>query len=487
MQFRGFVGSVPTDLIQTILRIAQPEGWKEVFVACSGTFRTERCLLSVHPGMTVRSNDVSLFSNAVAEYALGRELPFRFVGDLAFIEDLKLPDYGARVAAVIVATSMGQYAVGRTNTFKEAHLRHYHNRFEHYVTETRAKLDRIRDELPITSYFPGDWLEHIEEAKRCGGGVIGYPPTFKGGYEKLFAFVSKNVEWQPPEYSIFDPATMPDVLEKLDQSDIPYFIYADQLIEGRKPVVEFNPKGKRTVYGYAHTERSGWLTSSTAQEPFAYEPVDISKLGPETKCRIVPASCRQLNFLRLAYLKKSILFAQGDAHMLVYLDDMLAGGIVFSLARQAFQPLEVMSDFSVTREGRIAKLVARLATTRAAVAVMERRMIERFQKVRTQAFSDHPVAMKYRGSYELTKRVEDDRQGAKYVLTYESEVRDDSPQEVYAHWWQRDGAKQVGDARDRAQTARPEEPEAPGSERPVYVAGAVQKTGNKRKDRRRAD
>ena len=35
MQFRGFVGSVPTDLIQTILRIAQPEGWKEVFVACS--------------------------------------------------------------------------------------------------------------------------------------------------------------------------------------------------------------------------------------------------------------------------------------------------------------------------------------------------------------------------------------------------------------------------------------------------------------------
>jgi DNA adenine methylase-like protein len=87
---------------------------------------------------------------------------------------LKLPDYGARVAAVIVATSMGQYAVGRTNTFKEAHLRHYHNRFEHYVTGTRAKLDRIRDELPITSYFPGDWLEHIEEAKRCGGGVIGY-------------------------------------------------------------------------------------------------------------------------------------------------------------------------------------------------------------------------------------------------------------------------------------------------------------------------
>src|SRR5262249_61836508 len=113
-------------------------------------------------------------------------------------------------------------------------------------------------------------------------------------------------------------------------------------------------KGKRTVYGYANSERSGYLATSTKFEPFAYEPVDLTKLTEKTVCRVVPASAYQLNFLRHAYLKKSIMFGTGDAHMLVDLDDMLAGGIVYRLARQTFAPLEVLSDFSVTREGRVA-------------------------------------------------------------------------------------------------------------------------------------
>jgi len=456
MQFHGFVGSVPTDLVKVIFRISEPQNWREVFVACSGTFRTERCLLAVHPGTVVRSNDVSLFSTAVAKYALGQELDFRFTGQLEFLEGIGLADYGERVAAVIVATSMGGFATGKPNAYKKAHLDHYQRRFLDYVKATRAKLDTVRDELPIASYFGGDWIDHIEEAISRGAGVIGYPPTFKGGYEKLFAFVNNNVEWESPNYRMFDPKDLPSVLDRLDEGGVPYFIYADQEIEGRKPVVEFKPKGKRTVYGFARTERSGYLGSSTGYKPFHYKPLDIAKLTDKTVCTIVPSGVSQLNFLRLAYLKKSILFSQGDAHLLVYLDDMLAGGIVYRLGRHAFAPLEVLSDFSTTREGRVAKLIARLATTRAAVSIMEKRMIERFNKLTTQAFSDHPVAMKYRGSWELAKRIEDDRQGAKFVLTYESEVRDESPEESYAHWWKRDGAKQVEQARNRDQEGRPD-------------------------------
>jgi len=349
-----------------------------------------------------------------------------------------------------VATSMAPFATGKPNAFKASHLAHYQRSFMTYLKATREKLDTVTEELPIATYFAGDWLTHVDEAIRRGAGVIAYPPTFRGGYEKLFAFVNDNVDWTPPKYDIFDPETMPQVLDRLDRGGIPYFIYADQVVEGRRPVVEFTPKGKRTVYGYANSERTGYLGSATKFEPFAYTPVDVGKLTEQTVCRVVPASAYQLNFLRHAYLKKTIMFGQGDAHMLVFLDDTLAGGIVYRLARQTFAPLEVLSDFSVTREGRVAKLIARLATLRISLKVMEMRLLERFPKVRTQAFSDHPEAMKYRGSWKLLKREEDSRQGAKYVLTYESEVRDESPQEAYARWWKRDGAKQVGVARDRA-------------------------------------
>lgn len=484
MQFHGFVGSVPTDLIRTILRIAEPQKWSEVFVACSGTFRTERYLLALHPGTVVHSNDVSLFSTAIAKYALGEELEFTFKGDLAFLEEVGLADYSERVAAVIVAASMGAYGTGRPNAFKAAHLAHYRRNFLEYVKATRAKLDLVKEELPIATYFGGDWLDHIEEAIRRGAGVIGYPPTFKGGYEKLFAFVNSNVEWLAPHYRIFDPRDLPRVLDRLDSGDVPYFIYADQVIEGRKPVVEFKPKGRRTVYGYAKTERAGYLAASTRFEPFGYEPVDITKLTEKTQCCVVPSSVVRLNFLRHVYLKKSIAFAQGDAHMLVYLDNMLAGGIVYRLGRHAFAPLEVLSDFATTREGRISKLIARLATTRTAVAVMERRMVERFTKLTTQAFSEYPVAMKYRGSWELTKRVEDDRQVTKYVLTYESEVRDEDPQESYAHWWRRDGAKQVAEARNRNPQGQSADVGKARGECPVHGTGAVQASRRELQDRR---
>src|SRR5262249_57010108 len=104
------------------------------------------------------------------------------------------------------------------------------------------------------------------------------------------AFVNDNVDWTPPTYNIFDPETMPQVLDRLDRGGIPYFIYADQVVEGRRPVVEFTPKGKRTVYGYANSERTGYLGSATKFEPFAYTPVVVSRLTDMKVWRIGTAS-----------------------------------------------------------------------------------------------------------------------------------------------------------------------------------------------------
>jgi hypothetical protein len=49
---RGFLGVVPTKLIETIASICKPQDWPAVYVACSGTFRTERGLLRKFPGLS---------------------------------------------------------------------------------------------------------------------------------------------------------------------------------------------------------------------------------------------------------------------------------------------------------------------------------------------------------------------------------------------------------------------------------------------------
>ena len=90
----------------------------------------------------------------------------------------------------------------------------------------------------------------------------------------------------------------------------------------------------------------------------------------------------------------------------------------------------LLSDFSVRRERRLAKLIAMLAMSGDALQVAERRLLLRFSKVRTSVFTDKPVSMKYRGIFDLEAR----RQG---FLNYVSEARRVPLADIYREWFDR--------------------------------------------------
>jgi len=96
------------------------------------------------------------------------------------------------------------------------------------------------------------------------------------------------------------------------------------------------------------------------------------------------------------------------------------------------------------REGRISKLVAMMATCRAAISVAERKMVERYGSVSTTAFTNKPVSMKYRGIFELYSRKEG-------RLQYTSKVREMTPQEIYQDWFKRF----YGNGNQKGQARRP--------------------------------
>jgi hypothetical protein len=125
-----------------------------------------------------------------------------------------------------------------------------------------------------------------------------------------------------------------------------------------------------------------------------------------------------------------------------------------------------LSDVTTTREAKLSKFIARLATSHELVKTIERRVLDKFPVVVTTARSKNPVSMKYRGIYELHSRKESvdplDEPGT-LILQYHSDVRAESPQETYDWWWKSYGRKEterLAKARDRAETRRPEQPEA---------------------------
>jgi ketosteroid isomerase-like protein len=437
---RGFVGSVPAPLIKTVLRVADVGSWREVYVACSGTFRTERMVLSSFPDAIVRSNDVSLFSVGIGRWLTGEPHDFRFTGQLGWIEDLELVEPVHRLAAIVVVMNIAGFSTGKDNAYKQVHREHFRARFPSYVRAQAERLSSLQASAKIASFFAGDWLEHVDRAIEAGAGVLAYPPTYRGGYERLFKFLNENTEWQAPTYNLWDPADIGQVVEKLAASDSPYFVYSDRKIDGLAPTIELDANGRHTVYGYARSERSAFLEKAEgAGEPFAYEVVDPARLTEKTIVSIVPTTGKRMTFLKNVYLKHSIRHTAGRCNLLVYVDGMPAGGIVYKrhdFAVERDGPTAfVLSDFSTTRDGRIAKLIARISTAKEAIRHFERMQMQRFSTVRTAVFTDHHSSMKYRGVFELISRKETNAPTGRYVLTYRSAIRDETAQDAYKWWW----------------------------------------------------
>ena len=173
-------------------------------------------------------------------------------------------------------------------------------------------------------------------------------------------------------------------------------------------------------------------------QPFRYKPIDPAQLHQNSAVQIAEVSSPCINFLRSIYLAKGINFKNGMANFLVLIDGMVAGGIIYLQSRYGDRNREVylLSDFSLSRERRLAKLIAMIATSRGIVQMLNKRWLVRFDTVFTSVFTSKPVSMKYRGIFKLHNRNE--KAGC---LNYKSDVRQNTPQEIYRFWWDKYGKK----------------------------------------------
>jgi hypothetical protein len=194
-----FVGSIPKEILEQAIRVIRIDTWNEAFICCSGSFRIERALHEKFPNLRIHSNDVSLLTCSIGQLATGKAPEVHFVERLAFIER-ELAEMGAspqdRVAAVLVALDMGKYA--GSNAFARAHFAHYERNFRSYLDHARVAVAEYLDGLRIDSFFGGDFREHAKRGLARGAGVIAWPPTYKGGYERLYKFLRDNTRWPEP-------------------------------------------------------------------------------------------------------------------------------------------------------------------------------------------------------------------------------------------------------------------------------------------------
>lgn len=454
----AFVGGLPKE---TVKQVAHALDWtqaREVYVCCSGSFRLEQMLgqVGLPADAKVVGCDVSLLTVAIGELAARQDVrPIKFINQLAFIEDRIGSDPRDRVAALIVASEMSRFKGASTsvrkadgtkgvvpNQYNTLHREHYESSFDSYLANARDKLDKMIGMIRLDTFIARDFRVHATEGVSRGAYILGFLPTYKGGYEQLYKFLDQNIEWEHPAYSVWDPANFSAWLRELHDEGATYCIGVDQRLPpetGFVPCASFENATRKTLFVYARDGKASFLRNIVGTAAFAFRPVVATDIREDSVLRVVPATSQQMNYLKEQFLSRGIAHSSGSTNFLVYVNDALAGGFIYNPDNKCVaNGIYLLSDFSITRDNRVSKLIAMLSTSRLCVAVHERQRMVRISTICTTAFTDKPVSMKYRGAYKLTSRLPG-------RLQYTSGIREQTPQELYNEWYRRQHAARNAD------------------------------------------
>lgn len=427
-----FTGAVPKPVIEQINRVVDFSTWGSVFVGCSGSFRFDQAVKQAHPSVKVYSNDVSLLTCSIGELALGRSFSLQFKERLAFVEDeIAGGTFFDRVAAILVALDMAKYT--GSNAHAKAHFNHYQNNFSGFHTNAKEKLTTYLERIDIEDFYAGDFQQQVARAAEADGGIVAFPPTYKGGYERLYKFIDENTEWPRPDYGVWDPKNIENWTLELEQAGIRYCVLSDQEFERLPPVTKYVGATNKPVYTYSNCANSSFRKDRHKVKPFRYTPIDAKRIHEGSTVQIIVADAAMMNFLKDKYLSKGIMHVSGMMNFLVLVDGMLVGGFIYQKSKFGEQDtIYCLSDFSISRQRKLSKLIAMLATGRDTIEIIRKRYILPITKIATTAFTNKPVSMKYRGIFELSSR----KPG---MLNYQSEVRNASAQEIFRNWFKRYG------------------------------------------------
>jgi hypothetical protein len=428
-----FIGAIPKQVAEQIVTSVPFGDWGEIYLCCSGSFRMEQAIGAAFPHVPIHSNDVSLYSTAIGQLALQKPITLTFRSRLAFVEDLlKGADFLTRVSAVLVAHDMSKF-VGK-NEYAKKHFSYYEIHFAELLEKAVGKLTKVMPEIRIAEYFAGDWRLHAEQAIKAGAGIAAFPPFFMGDYEKQYAFLEDSIAWEAPSYDLYDPKQLDGLLTHFEETGTPYCVVSDQLWEHRKPVMEYVTGRKKPHYGY-WSGRSSVRHIFNKPQPFRYKPIEVSKITAASKITITLADAKHMNFLKDVYLAKGIIHSTGMMNFMIFIDGMLVGGIIYALAKYGNRhSIYLLSDVTISSEGKLSKLVALIATSRTLVRLVEKKVMDRIDEVVTTARSKNAVSMKYRDIYELASRRPSDVPEEGNILQYHSAVREQTPQELFEFW-----------------------------------------------------
>lgn len=333
--------------------------------------------------------------------------------EYAWLGDYIAPGPDAIATVLICTTMLNGYK--RTNAYWQRMNRAYRDQFPRLHAATSEKVARALDSFTVASYSAEDVVEFLRRIP-ADGAVISFPPTYKGGYERLYKSIDAVFAWQPPTYEMFSDERLDLMLDLIVRR--PYWLVARD-----KPIDRLEPYYMGFLKSSMREQHPFWVYGTPAPHKRLVMPtIDVEQLRwprwtdeheitSDSKLRIAPITVGQLNLIRSEYMNPAIAPATPSLRWAVLVDDLVIGIIGISASTMGqfngeWCDAYLMADLALpsNRYPRLSKLVLAAAVTREIRLHAERLIKGRVRTIGTTAFTEKAVSMKYRGLFEVYSR-----------------------------------------------------------------------------------
>ncbi|WP_306010488.1 hypothetical protein [Bacillus sp. MMSF_3328] len=403
-----FVGSINQDLRALVSEVTKSWDTEDIYIGCSGNFTIERILKD--RGLNLHGNDVSIYTCTIGNYLAGvpDEMSVQ-AEEYKWLEPYmeQGPD---RIATILLCTTMLD-GYHRNEQFFVRRRKAYKDQWERLHAETLVKVKKGIDDLKMSGFWCGDVVEWAHMAPREAG-FISFPPTYTGGYEKLYSALMEVFQWQEPEYEMFDQDRLAVMVEAVKEKQF-WMMARDEPIPGLEGYevgkIQTSLRSKPlTVYANKAPKR---ITMPRQKTEILKIPrfTEKDEITDESRLSVTKITQAQMNTLRSLYLNPGIAPASAGLNLGVLVDGKLIGAIGLSKSNYGKNEAYLMSDFVIrpVKYKRLSKLILATAITKEVKLLIEQAFNQRMRHMSTTAFTEKPVSMKYRGIFELESRKKD--------------------------------------------------------------------------------
>lgn len=309
------------------------------------------------------------------------------------------------------------------------------------VKEMKDQLATIHDRLKGIHYDIKDFRQVVDELQE-GDFLYVNPPTYRGGYEKMFPY--ESVKWEQPEIAFFDDKEYADIVNKMFNSPATVLVYSQKQVkmkcDNMHVIYAQYMGGGRTDYIVSNKQLSSWSKTENKKVKTAIYPIfNDDEITPDSKITILEVDKDTCLYYRDLFVHK-LGTTKAEAYYLMLIDGKVT--TAFGLHRRDFFSMksnyigEVFGiSVSSVRYKRLGKLFMMCLTC----GEFKKYLMSTFnvglrelRGIKTSSKTSFAEGKTDRGVMKLIKR--EQQNNGTYLVVYVGDFREDTYKDCLNKW-----------------------------------------------------